>query len=97
MTGPTPIPTAGSLVVTMEATCMPARFVFGLAVLCLAVAADADEVPFLVRDILPGSASSSPDELTSVNGTLFFRVSSATTGYSDLWRSDGTAAGTALV
>ncbi len=37
-----------------------------------------------------------PSRLTNVNGTLFFRDSSGGTGY-ELWKSDGTAAGTMLV
>jgi ELWxxDGT repeat protein len=34
--------------------------------------------------------------LTDVSGTLFFRADDGTTGR-ELWRSDGTAAGTVLV
>src|SRR5262249_6413915 len=37
-----------------------------------------------------------PRNLTNVNGTLFFTADSVTTGY-ELWKSDGTAAGTVLV
>src|SRR5262245_59568198 len=49
----------------------------------------------LVKDILPGSFGSNIDNLTNVNGTLFF---SATDGAgAELWRSDGTAAGTVPV
>jgi ELWxxDGT repeat protein len=60
----------------------------------------------LVKDIVPGGyfgyfgayypSSSSPSQLTNVNGTLFFTVWSAGTG-SQLWKSDGTAAGTVPV
>src|SRR5262245_51844974 len=39
---------------------------------------------------------SPPDALTNVNGTLFFRTNDISTGY-ELWKSDGTAAGTVLV
>jgi ELWxxDGT repeat protein len=45
----------------------------------------------LVKDICPGSCSSSPDQLTDVDGTLFFFVGS------QLWKSDGTEVGTVLV
>ncbi|HVC93403.1 MAG TPA: ELWxxDGT repeat protein [Pirellulales bacterium] len=42
----------------------------------------------LVKDIVPGTASSNPENLTNVNGTLFFTVGNS------LWKSDGTAGGT---
>jgi ELWxxDGT repeat protein len=51
---------------------------------------------FLVQDIIPGSASSVPDNLTNVNGTLFFTANDGRL-HRELWRSNGTAAGTALV
>src|SRR5262249_29772790 len=54
----------------------------------------------LIKDINPGSYgsfdSSFPNELTNVNGTLFFQAFGAATG-SELWRSNGAAAGTTLV
>ena len=37
-----------------------------------------------------------PSNLTNVNGTLFFSADDGTNG-SELWKSDGTAAGTVLV
>src|SRR5262249_53540670 len=54
--------------------------------------------PELVKDINPGSGSSafSAPSLTNVNGTLFFRANDGTNGY-ELWKSDGTTAGTVLV
>src|SRR5262249_55718315 len=54
----------------------------------------------LVKDIWPGGGGPSPAGLTNVNGTLFFV---GTDGYNEgahgaeLWKSDGTDAGTALV
>lgn len=42
----------------------------------------------LVRDIEPGEASGHPSDLAVLGGTLYFRTGR------DLWRSDGTAAGT---
>ena len=53
--------------------------------------------PSLVKDINPGSASFRlPASLTNVGGTLFFSADDGTHG-SELWKSDGTAAGTVLV
>src|SRR5687767_12310959 len=51
---------------------------------------------YLVRDINPGSANSSPIELTGVANTLFFVASNGVSG-SELWKSDGTPAGTVMV
>jgi len=60
----------------------------------------------LVMDISPGGYtdvygryypnSSSPGQLTNVNGTLFFTASDGILGR-ELWKSDGTEAGTSLV
>src|SRR5262245_1567194 len=56
----------------------------------------------LVKDIRPGNSpygfplSSSPSNLTAVGGQLFFSANDGTTGR-ELWKSDGTAAGTVLV
>ncbi len=54
----------------------------------------------LVKDIWPGSLPSSPwssrSDLTNVNGTLFFVAADGVHG-SELWKSDGTEAGTVLV
>ena len=49
----------------------------------------------LVRDIIPGRTSSTPEQLTNVDGTLFFVGYNAKGG--ELWKSDGTAAGTVRV
>ncbi len=57
----------------------------------------------LVKDIYLGSSpyysspySSNPQNLTNVNGTLFFTANDGSKGI-ELWKSDGTAAGTTLV
>jgi ELWxxDGT repeat protein len=61
----------------------------------------------MVKDIYPGQHgagyyggsvpnSSYPRGLTNVDGTLFFTANDGTTGV-ELWKSDGTAAGTVLV
>ncbi len=50
-----------------------------------------------MRDIYPGTFGSSyPRYLTNVNGTLFFSAVHPTYGR-ELWKSDGTEAGTVLV
>lgn len=48
----------------------------------------------LVRDLDPGSPSSSPCALTDVAGTLYFGANDSTTSEYVLWRSDGTTDGT---
>ncbi len=50
----------------------------------------------LVKDIRPGSESSSPLYLTNVNGTLFFSAEDGSAGR-ELWTSNGTSDGTMLV
>ncbi len=53
----------------------------------------------IVKDINSNptsAASSSPFNLTNVNGTLFFAADDGTSG-KELWKSDGTAAGTLRV
>lgn len=54
--------------------------------------------PFLVRDIntQPSTMSSYLSELMNVNGTLFFSTDDGINGR-ELWKSDGTAAGTVIV
>ena len=46
--------------------------------------------------INPGAASSAPTGLTAVNGTLYFTANDGTNGV-ELWKSDGTPAGTKMV
>jgi ELWxxDGT repeat protein len=54
----------------------------------------------MVKDIYPGSSSSLSDAsstyLTNVNGTLYFAANDGTHG-TELWKSDGTDAGTVMV
>ena len=50
----------------------------------------------MLKDIYPGSSSSSLAYFTDINGTLFFRAQDATNGQ-ELWKSDGTSAGTTML
>ncbi|MCY1017757.1 ELWxxDGT repeat protein [Pyxidicoccus sp. MSG2] len=50
----------------------------------------------LVKDIAPGTGGSSPRELVAVGSTLYFSANDGSTGV-ELWKSDGTAAGTQRV
>lgn len=50
----------------------------------------------LVKDIRPGTLSSSPGGFVALGTALLFNASDGTTG-TELWRSDGTEAGTQLV
>ena len=49
-----------------------------------------------VKDINPGAASSTPNQLMDFNGTLFFVAEDAAGGV-ELWKSDGSDAGTVRV
>ena len=53
-------------------------------------------MPELVKDINATAASSAPGQLTEVGGIVFFTASTSTTG-NELWKSDGTEAGTVRV
>jgi ELWxxDGT repeat protein len=53
-------------------------------------------VPQLVADINPQGASSNPTDLTQVGNLVFFAADDGVHG-AELWKSDGTAAGTAMV
>ncbi|QHT70448.1 T9SS type A sorting domain-containing protein [Rhodocytophaga rosea] len=50
----------------------------------------------LVKDIKPGTAGSSPQDLVNMNGILFFSADDGVNGR-ELWKSNGSAAGTVLV
>jgi ELWxxDGT repeat protein len=49
-----------------------------------------------VKDIRPGAGGSNPNGLASFNGHLYFDANDGVNGF-ELWRSDGTAAGTVMV
>ena len=50
----------------------------------------------MVKDIDPGSDRLRPADLTNVNGKLYFTANDGVHGV-ELWKSDGTAAGTVMV
>ncbi|NPC80855.1 HYR domain-containing protein, partial [Pyxidicoccus fallax] len=50
----------------------------------------------LIKDLAPGRRDSNPSRFTAMNGTLFFTASTGPFGR-ELWKSDGTAAGTVVV
>jgi ELWxxDGT repeat protein len=54
------------------------------------------QTPVLVKDIRTGTNHSDPQELVNVNGTIFFSAIDGPNGI-ELWKSDGTNAGTVLV
>jgi ELWxxDGT repeat protein len=53
-------------------------------------------LPSLIKDIIPGSTGSLPSSLTAVGNMLYFTADSKSYG-KELWKSDGTVAGTVLV
>src|SRR5262245_52744934 len=75
------------------------RWLLAFPLVWAAAPADAQAPAFLVRDInaVPGAVeSSSPQLLVQVGTTTFFTAWTPQTGR-ELWRSDGTEAGTTLV
>ena len=50
----------------------------------------------MVKNIAAGSTGSSATQLINNNGVVFFRATNVTNGF-ELWKSDGTDAGTVMV
>src|SRR5262245_62334599 len=51
--------------------------------------------PLLLKNVNPGTLGSSPGQITAVGDTIFFAARD--NNGRELWKTDGTAAGTALV
>lgn len=64
--------------------------------LCLAKLSSA-QVPYIVKDIGKDFGNAYVNNLTNANGTVFFTAFDNNQHGEELWRSDGTAAGTYLV
>src|SRR5262249_50257921 len=71
--------------------------ILGLVLVCAPVSLYSQPA-HLVKDIvnLPTAASSNPGKFTRVGSTIFFAASDSANG-TELWKTDGTAAGTMLV
>jgi ELWxxDGT repeat protein len=68
----------------------------GLAWAPVAYAAPNDTVS-LLKDVRAGTTGSNPTGLVAVGGTVFFRARDSLANGYELWKSDGTAAGTEIV
>jgi len=83
--------------------CQALQFVVAVTVLAFGISihpARALETDIVgrVKDIVPGMDTSDPGNFTNINGTLYFRADASGFGFDrELWKSDGTAAGTVLV
>lgn len=64
--------------------------------ICLIVSQFSISQVSLVKDINPGTNSSSPSNFFNYSGTLLFRANDGVNGV-ELWKSDGTNAGTVMV
>ena len=69
---------------------------FTLVMVLIAAYFTQAQTPAMVKDINSGSSGSNTTSLIDVNGTLFLRASDGTNG-NELWKSNGTDAGTVMV
>ncbi|MCW3123376.1 MAG: hypothetical protein JWQ38_2868 [Flavipsychrobacter sp.] len=63
--------------------------------ICAALTAGA-QTPYQVKDINAGAGNSTPGRMADLKGKLLFRASDGTSG-TELWKTDGTLAGTVMI
>ncbi|MEO8415484.1 MAG: ELWxxDGT repeat protein [Ginsengibacter sp.] len=70
---------------------------FYILLICTFIAFTAfSQIPAVLKDINPGSTRSGADNFIKVGNVVFFKADDGVHGY-ELWKTDGTAAGTVLV
>lgn len=74
----------------------PARLALFFSALLVPVSGAAALTPTLVKDIRAGADSSFAENFVVHNGAAYFRATDGVNGF-ELWKSDGTAAGTQMV
>jgi ELWxxDGT repeat protein len=77
-------------------TGVPGAGLPGLGVAGVGVAPSTPQSTLALIDIVSGAGASTPNNFTNVNGIIFF-VATTTVEGKELWKTDGTLAGTALV
>jgi ELWxxDGT repeat protein len=85
--------------VLLQGFAAPFALVLSLIGLPLTAAAEQIGSPFLVADLNQGpkpNPSSSPGSFAAIGSTLYFAARTAAAG-AELWKSDGTDAGTVMV
>jgi MYXO-CTERM domain-containing protein len=67
-----------------------------VAACVVAFAGNAHAAPYIVKDVRPGAAGSSPSRIAALGNDILFFADDGVNG-NELWKSDGTPAGTAIV
>jgi len=74
----------------------PLSLILVVSLVSLNLQAAETDIVQRVKDIFPGLDTSDPNSLANINGTLFFRAADEISG-NEVWKSDGTEAGTVIV